>query len=304
MYQLFGYRQSGSAAVEIALDLCDVAYRRVDAYSTQDSDAAKALEALNPQKQVPTLQLPDGSVLTEAAAILIHLGLNYPASKLLPDDAAQRAQAIRGAGLYRGQLLHAHRHHRFSGTLAGRCGRSDSAALGIGHPATAVPQLGAICRPVPGPAVSRRCRAGGARYPGGGDHEVEKHAGGHAERPSGVLRIVGAHRPPSARCTDAVVALAFVGAVERSEAAIFALTLESQAKDQKIAAFGSSYRSRTRLAYSRLLNQVDKLPDVLLMRRHQFVDAGPRRCLQAAATGEGRASLPRLRRRHCASMRA
>jgi hypothetical protein len=33
-----------------------------------------------------------------------------------------------------------------------------------------------------------------------------------------------------------------VGAVERSEAAIFALTLESQAKDQKIAAFGSSYK--------------------------------------------------------------
>ncbi|SFN48293.1 GST-like protein [Pseudomonas sp. NFACC24-1] len=96
MYQLFGYRQSGSAAVEIALDLCDVAYRRVDAYSTQDSDAAKALAALNPQKQVPTLQLPDGSVLTEAAAILIHLGLTFPASKLLPDDPTQRAQAIRG----------------------------------------------------------------------------------------------------------------------------------------------------------------------------------------------------------------
>jgi len=32
-----------------------------------------------------------------------------------------------------------------------------------------------------------------------------------------------------------------VGADERSEAAIFALTLESPAKNQKIAAFGSSY---------------------------------------------------------------
>ncbi|WP_210643800.1 MULTISPECIES: glutathione S-transferase family protein [unclassified Pseudomonas] len=96
MYQLFGHRQSGSSAVEIALCLCDVAYRRIDAYSTEDSDAAKELEALNPQKQVPTLQLPDGSVLTEAAAILIHLGLTYPQSKLLPEGPAQRAQAIRG----------------------------------------------------------------------------------------------------------------------------------------------------------------------------------------------------------------
>jgi len=34
-----------------------------------------------------------------------------------------------------------------------------------------------------------------------------------------------------------------VGAVECNEAAIFPQTLESQAKDQKIAAFGSSYRA-------------------------------------------------------------
>ncbi|WP_053154506.1 glutathione S-transferase family protein [Pseudomonas sp. Pf153] len=96
MYQLFGHRQSGSSAVEIALCLCGVPYRRIDAYSTEDSEAATELEALNPLKQVPTLQLPDGSVLTEAAAILIHLGLTFPASKLLPDDPGLRAQAIRG----------------------------------------------------------------------------------------------------------------------------------------------------------------------------------------------------------------
>ncbi|WP_434557710.1 glutathione S-transferase family protein [Pseudomonas sp. Z5-35] len=96
MYQLFGHSQSGSSAVEIALALCGVPYRRVDTYSTEDNEAAKELEALNPQKQVPTLQLADGSVLTEAAAILIHLGLSFPESKLLPDDPARRAQIIRG----------------------------------------------------------------------------------------------------------------------------------------------------------------------------------------------------------------
>lgn len=96
MYQLFGTRQSGSSAVEIALHLCGVPFHRVEAYSTEDNDAARALEALNPQKQVPTLQLPDGSVLTEAAAILIHLGLTFPDAKLLPEDPGQRAQVIRG----------------------------------------------------------------------------------------------------------------------------------------------------------------------------------------------------------------
>ena len=40
-----------------------------------------------------TLLLPDGSVLTESAAILIHLGLEFPASELL---AGNRAQILRG----------------------------------------------------------------------------------------------------------------------------------------------------------------------------------------------------------------
>jgi GST-like protein len=40
--------------------------------------------------------LPDGSVLTESAAILIHLGLTHPASGLLPADPAARAQTLRG----------------------------------------------------------------------------------------------------------------------------------------------------------------------------------------------------------------
>lgn len=41
MYQLFGHSQSGSSAVEVALDLCGVPYRRVDTYSTEDNEAAK-----------------------------------------------------------------------------------------------------------------------------------------------------------------------------------------------------------------------------------------------------------------------
>jgi GST-like protein len=40
--------------------------------------------------------LPGGEILTESAAILIHLGLKYPQSGLLPADEAQRAQVLRG----------------------------------------------------------------------------------------------------------------------------------------------------------------------------------------------------------------
>ncbi|MCU1758662.1 glutathione S-transferase [Pseudomonas sp. 14P_8.1_Bac3] len=94
MYQLYGHQNSGAAAIEAALELCEIAYRFIDVELS--TEAAHALEKLNPLKQIPTLQLPDGSLLTESAAILIHLGLTFPESNLLPKDPGERDQAIRG----------------------------------------------------------------------------------------------------------------------------------------------------------------------------------------------------------------
>lgn len=93
---LYGSRGSGSAAIEMALHAVGLPFRSVRASSWEaDSDQA-ALRAVNPLGQIPTLVLADGSVLTESAAILIHLGLCHPAAALLPAEPAARAQAIRG----------------------------------------------------------------------------------------------------------------------------------------------------------------------------------------------------------------
>ncbi|KAA0982984.1 glutathione S-transferase [Pseudomonas sp. ANT_J12] len=94
MYQLYGHQNSGAAAIEAALELCAIPYRFINVAGA--AEATHALEKLNPLKQIPTLELPDGSILTESAAILIHLGLTFPSSGLLPDDPAERDQAIRG----------------------------------------------------------------------------------------------------------------------------------------------------------------------------------------------------------------
>ncbi|MGE8153507.1 glutathione S-transferase N-terminal domain-containing protein [Pseudomonas vancouverensis] len=94
MYQLYGHKNSGAAAIEAALELCEIPYRFIDVEAS--TEAAQALEKLNPLKQIPTLQLPSGAILTESVAILIHLGLTFPASELLPKDPAKRDQAIRG----------------------------------------------------------------------------------------------------------------------------------------------------------------------------------------------------------------
>lgn len=96
MYTLYGTKGSGSAAIEVALERCNAPFKLVRASSWEpDSDLA-ALEQINPLKQIPTLLLPDGTVMSESAAILIHLGLAFPDSGLLPTDPSQRAQSLRG----------------------------------------------------------------------------------------------------------------------------------------------------------------------------------------------------------------
>ena len=93
---LFGSRGSGSAAVEMALRTASVEYQLVRASSWEEDSALEQLLEMNPLGQIPTLRLEDGTILTESAAILIHLGLEHPASGLLPTISTARAMDIRG----------------------------------------------------------------------------------------------------------------------------------------------------------------------------------------------------------------
>ena len=111
MYVLYGARGSGAAAVEAALVLAGIPYRMVDAASWQPGPGLDELTRVNPLAQIPTLVLPDGSVMTESAAILIHLGLAHPDSGLLPRGPIASDPRPR---LRRGQLLRGDRHHRLS----------------------------------------------------------------------------------------------------------------------------------------------------------------------------------------------
>jgi GST-like protein len=96
MYTLFGFKGSGSASVECALEMTGAPYRIVDAASWERNDALAELARVNPLKQIPTLQLPSGEILTESAAILMHLGTAYPTSRLLPDAQVERDLLLRG----------------------------------------------------------------------------------------------------------------------------------------------------------------------------------------------------------------
>jgi GST-like protein len=95
-YTLYGALGSGSAVVELALGWCGLAFRHVEAATWEPGSALDELRRVNPLCQIPTLVLPDGTVLTESAAILIHLGLAHPRSGLLPEEASARARVLRG----------------------------------------------------------------------------------------------------------------------------------------------------------------------------------------------------------------
>ncbi|WP_233370557.1 glutathione S-transferase N-terminal domain-containing protein [Roseateles cellulosilyticus] len=96
MLTLYGTLRSGSAAIEAALARAGLAYTPVDAASWNPGPGLDELRRVNPLGQIPTLVLADGTVLTESAAILIHLGLTLPPGLLLPGDAQARARALRG----------------------------------------------------------------------------------------------------------------------------------------------------------------------------------------------------------------
>ena len=97
MYTLYGSRGSGSAAVEMGLHAAKLPYRVVRASRWEADSAQDELRKVNPLMQIPTLVLPGGAVMTESAAILMHLGLDaVPPGKLLPQDPLARAQILRG----------------------------------------------------------------------------------------------------------------------------------------------------------------------------------------------------------------
>ncbi|OWQ88385.1 glutathione S-transferase [Roseateles aquatilis] len=95
-YVLYGTQGSGSAIVEIGLQRCGAPFRVVHASSWEDRSAQDELRALNPLMQIPTLRTPEGAVLTESGAILMHLGLRFPQAGLLGDNDPRRDQILRG----------------------------------------------------------------------------------------------------------------------------------------------------------------------------------------------------------------
>jgi GST-like protein len=81
---LYGAEGSGSIAVEAALTLAGVPYTLIEGATWAEESARRRVAPVNPMRQVPTLVLPDGEIMTESAAILIDVADRYPETSLAP----------------------------------------------------------------------------------------------------------------------------------------------------------------------------------------------------------------------------
>jgi glutathione S-transferase/GST-like protein len=91
-YRLFGRPYSGSLAVEWLLEELALPYDRVLVTGYRDKIEPAWYRDINPIGQVPALELPDGTLMTESGAIMLYLPEAAPEAGLAPatGDRARR----------------------------------------------------------------------------------------------------------------------------------------------------------------------------------------------------------------------
>jgi glutathione S-transferase len=87
-YTLYGRPGSGSLAVQIALEELAAPYERI--WVGSEPADVERFRKINPTGKVPALELPDGTIMFESAAMLIHLALATPEAKLAPQPGSAR----------------------------------------------------------------------------------------------------------------------------------------------------------------------------------------------------------------------
>ena len=96
-FTLYGRPGWGSVLVEPQLALYGFDYEMIDSGDLfGDEEARQRLAKVNPLMQVPTLVLPNGQIMTESAAITLHLADLAKSNVLVPSpDDPTRAEFLR-----------------------------------------------------------------------------------------------------------------------------------------------------------------------------------------------------------------
>jgi glutathione S-transferase len=110
MYKLYGTTGTGTCAVKAALTEAGAPFEEVEITTSKKQHLTEEYRQINPRQQVPSLMLPDGSIMTEGSAMLLHIADAHPAVGLAPiPGTSERAQHDRwliffSVNVYEGML--------------------------------------------------------------------------------------------------------------------------------------------------------------------------------------------------------
>jgi glutathione S-transferase len=84
MYKLFWSKSAGSMTPEVLFEEIGAEYEKVSVDLEKDENKSAEFLAVNPLGQIPALVLPDGTLMTESAAMVLHICDRHPEAKLAP----------------------------------------------------------------------------------------------------------------------------------------------------------------------------------------------------------------------------
>jgi glutathione S-transferase len=88
MYKLFWAKSMGSMISEVLFEEIGVEYEKILIDVEEEENRSAEFLAVSPLGQIPALVLPDGTVMTESAAMVLQITERHPEAKLAPSTGS------------------------------------------------------------------------------------------------------------------------------------------------------------------------------------------------------------------------
>lgn len=96
MYKLYWAQGSGAMAPQALFEEIGAEYEKIVIDFEKEEHKSDEFLSVNPMGQIPALVLPDGTLMTETAAMLVHIVDRHPGAKLAPPaGSGERARFLR-----------------------------------------------------------------------------------------------------------------------------------------------------------------------------------------------------------------
>jgi len=132
MYKLYWAKDSGAIVPHALFEEIGASYEKIIIDFDKEEHLGAEFLAINPMGQIPALILPDGTFMTESAAILLQICERHPEAKLAPPAGSpesatfQRWLLFMAANLYP-DIMHCYYPDRFTSDPKGADGVASAA---------------------------------------------------------------------------------------------------------------------------------------------------------------------------------